>query len=455
MKTVLALDIGTSKICALAYDARHKRVLACHSSANDTDLSHTTSDLHEQDPQGMIQICLGLLKTLLREPEVDPATVVGIGFSGQMHGVLLVNQQLVPMTPFVTWRDRRVVDLESIRVKWGTDSAFPRTGCRLNHGYGAVTLFDWARRGMLPAGCQALTIADYLAACLSGVISTEPTHAASWGLYHLQAEAWYGNLVKTLGIPEEMLPEIKPTACPIGTLRAEMAKALGLSKEVLVCAPVGDNQASILGATQITAQEAVINLGTGGQISLPSGTLISLPGLETRPMPFAGYILVGASLCGGWAYTYLCQFMQAVASQVAGRTMSEMEVFVAMNALSAQATAGSDGLCCDTRFTGTRLEPSRRGSLSGIDGHNLTPAYLCRAVLEGMVRELREMTESVDFSAIRRIVASGNAVRKNPLVCCIIEGIFERPVRMGEEREEAALGAALATAMGLGLVTVK
>jgi sedoheptulokinase len=218
---------------------------------------------------------------------------------------------------------------------------------------------------------------------------------------------------------------------------------------------VGDNQASIIGAAGFADDVIVLNLGTGGQISIPQNEYKCVETLETRPMPFGGFILVGASLCGGWSYTCLQKFIQATVSEFAGIELSDEEVYSRMNAIAAETKEGASGIKVDTRFSGTRLEPNLRGSISDIGMDNFTVANLIRGFVEGMIRELADMVSAAGPKDFTEIIASGNAVRKNPVVSEVIESIFGLPCHISFSREEAALGAAYAAAISLGLVSKK
>jgi len=424
MSVVLVVDIGTSKLCALALSIETVRPVAVRSCPNDADVPGLQPGRHEQDPGRISDNCRRLLKEVAAQA-ADP-DVLGIGFSGQMHGVLLVGGACTPLTNLITWRDRRTLESEGAgsldAALARLDAHAPaRVGCRLNAGYGGATLHWLAADGRIPEGSRALTIADYVAASLSGAASTEPTHAASWGLLDAASGQWDAASVERLSIPASALPEIRPSGTEIGRITPEAAAELSLPEEVRVCAPVGDNQASVIGAAGLATDAAVLNLGTGGQISVPCPDYKFIPPLETRPMPMGGYILVGASLCGGWAYAYLNRFFRDVVKQTAGLDLPEEHVYARMNDLAASAPEGSEGLTADTRFSGTRGDPDIRGGFEGIDRENLTAANFTRAVIEGMVRELADLARRAGLGGLSHIIAGGNAARRNPLVVQVIE----------------------------------
>jgi sedoheptulokinase len=124
-----------------------------------------------------------------------------------------------------------------------------------------------------------------------------------------------------------------------------------------------------------------------------------------------------------------------------------------MNSIAEQTPNGASGISVDTRFSGTRLNPDLRGSISGIAVENFTAANLTRGFIEGMVRELADMASDAGIKNFTRIIASGNAVRRNPVVSEVIESTFGLPCYTSSNREAAALGAAYAAAIGLGLVS--
>ncbi len=204
-KIVLSLDIGTSNLCALALSCDSLGPVAICSKKNDTEIANLATGYHEQDPLRIRDLCLELIQELLSEKNVDENDVVGIGITGQMHGVLMVNSDLQPESNLITWRDQRTLasdkpgSINETGRAWDK-TVHERTGCRLHSGYGGATLQWLEKNGRLPEGAVALTIADYIAGCLTGVFATEATHAASWGIFDLQKNMWDMEAIDRLGI---------------------------------------------------------------------------------------------------------------------------------------------------------------------------------------------------------------------------------------------------------------
>lgn len=446
-KQIIALDIGTTKIAALALRSGPDTPIAICSRQNDSELQGQPRVHHEQDPVRLLCVCLDLLAELLKQPGVNKDSIAAIAITGQMHGVLLTDATNTPLTPLVTWLDRRTLEdgpgfLGALSKKLPADF-FQTAGCSLHHGYGGATLAWWAARKLVPNGARALTISDYVASALCGIAATDVTHAASWGLLNVEIRTWNEPVLNALEIPATLLPEIKPGGAPLGPISPSMATRFGLPASVMVHVPIGDNQASVLGATGIRDDRVVLNLGTGGQISIPRRTPRYLPELETRPMLPAGYLLVGATLCGGLAFALICKFFREVAKTLTGQDISEAKAYLCLDDLAASSQIKADGLCVDTRFAGTRGNPHIRGAITGISLDNFTPANLARAVLEGMVHELARLAHAAGMEGASGLVASGGSMHQNPSLLDMIQRDFRLPCRLSDQTMESALGAAI------------
>lgn len=454
---ILSIDLGTSKLCAAVVDPNTGHALAVRSCANDTEIVGLADDLHEQSPVRTRELCYEIIRQVLGDKAVAGQRIDAVGISGQMHGVLLVDRALRPLSNLITWRDRRTARDgrgsigESLTLL--DDGAEQRTGCKLAVGYGGAAIRWLDRNALLPSDCTALTIAGYIAASMTDVLAIDETHAASWGILDLERNEWDAECVSRLGIREDVLPPIRLSAQPLGELTERCRADLGIESKAVVCSPVGDCQASVIGCTGFSSDTVVVNLGTGGQISVPCSGDALTDELDAWPMPFGGLLQLGAVLCGGWSYAYLRGFLQDTVRELGGVELSDDEMYERMNTLAASAEPGAAGLVVDTRFSGTRKNESIKGSVSGIDTSNLTPANLCLAMLEGLVRELHTIYLSSSSPSAKRLVASGNAVRRNPVLRAVIGRTFDLDCCMSSLPEEATRGAAYAAAVGAGLVS--
>ena len=446
-KYTLGVDIGTTNLCVVLIENASYKVCRVVSKKNDTYIPLNDSSAYEQDAQKIIIFMFELFREMIAVSEVDVSEIEGIAITAQMHGVVLTDEHLELKSPLYTWRDRRSETggaLDRLRRKLPEDYE-SHSGCRLCAGYGGATLawlFENEALSEKFQGCTAMTIADYLAALLTGCVATDYSHAASWGIFDIVNNCWYTDMVASLGIDLDILPDVLPGGSVVGKVLPERAEELNLAEDIKVWVPIGDNQASFYGATKAEQGVAVINLGTSGQITLPSETVCVEKGIETRPLPGGGYIYVGAILCGGWSYAYLASFYKDVLQKLGGIEIDNDLLYARMRKLM------PSGFCTDlevdNRFTGTRDGVGiQKGSIKNISEANLLTENLTYAFLRGIVQELADMVpDSENHSSWDVLRATGNAVRLNPVLLEIIADVFGVETEMAITTEEAASGAA-------------
>jgi sugar (pentulose or hexulose) kinase len=449
---IIGLDIGTTTVTGVAWDDGAGRVLQVARRRNDAALPAAQATRAEEAPRRLLGLSLEVLAELAAGNVPPPS---GIALTGQKHGLLCVDVRGEPLTPLISWQDQRTAEpvaqppgmttLELVRRRLaGLD--WRANGCRLQHGYGAATLFWLLRYGGLPAAAErACTAAGWVAAQFCGAQpATDPTFAASWGIYDLLHGTWNDAFLEALDLPARLLPPLRPAGEALGGLAPAMARAAGLPAGLPVFNAVGDTQASFLGSVPLVEGSVLVNLGTGGQVcwALPTFEPPS-ERVETRPLPESGVLRVGASLCGGAAYAWLNRTLRACLAEF-GLDLDEETVYRRLNALAA-AGAGSGGLRVRTTFLGVRGDPSvEGGAIVGITEGNMTPGALARATLTGLVDELHDLYAGAagPAGAVVRLVAAGGAVEQNPLLLEILGQRFALPVQPAAHREAAAVGAA-------------
>jgi sedoheptulokinase len=468
MKAVVALDIGTTKLCGLALTSAG-RAAAVASREHRAALETSAPGRAEQDPARLLELALDVLR------ELRPAApnLAGLGLTGQMHGMLCVDSAGQPLSNLVTWQDGRC--LEPARhdgPSWLAEMLGrvpPRTweccGCRPASGYLGCTLYWLSRSGGLPRGTTRVTgIHDWIAGQLTGRLPvTDASDAGSSGIFDVANLRWHDEIVQALELPPELLPPVLPAGEVLGPITPEVADATGLAPGVQVCNALGDNQASFLGSVARPDRALLVNLGTGGQISWAIPRFRRSPGMETRYLPLGtgrhAYLLVGASLCGGRAYQWLADtvldWMRALGvTAPPGQTLDRSDVYERLNRLAAEAPQDCGGLRVATTLAGTRSDPGLRGGFLNVGLENFGLGNVSRAILRGIVHELADFHDAAAAQAAARhevVVAAGNAVRKNPLLPRLIAERFGRPVHVPRHTEEAALGAALLAGTSLGV----
>ncbi len=462
MDYLIGLDIGTSKLAAVAWELQQSRLLAVEQTPNVFARSAPV-DSSEQDAEGLVTAAIALLRALTRRVELAQARPLALGVTGQMHGLVLVDSAGQTLSPLIDWRDGRGRHLcrlsghsyiEEFAARLGPQ-ALVASGCYPATGYGGITLLRLLEEKALPLNAQALTMQALLVQRLCGQARLDPSDAAAWGLFDVrQGARWIPDIAEALGLPAAgLLPQVMPTGSRAGDLLAQAARASGLPKGLPVAVALGDNLAAFIGSAPQLADTLLMNLGTGGQMSVPIGAFVRAAGLETRPLLPGSWLLVGASLCGGRAYEILKQFYQRIGQELFGAP-APSDLYEIMNRLADSAADDCGGLIVRPLFAGSRHNPSAKGSLEGLTASNLSPANLTRALIRGMVTELVEFYhQAVGIAGAQAswLVGAGNAVRNIAGVRQELERQLQMPLRLARSGEQAALGAALSGGIAAGV----
>jgi sedoheptulokinase len=440
----VGLDLGTTKIAGLLLETgdanQPARVLRVVSRDHEAALPAAHPWEHLQDAERL----LNLAREALGELGAEAGPADGLCVTGQMHGILYVDAAGNAVSPLATWLDQRAGQPHPAGASFA-EVLSARTGYRVPPGYGAATHFYNLGNGLVPRTAAGLcSVMDFVTIRLAGERRpvTDATVAATFGLYDLAKDRLDPAALRKAGLDDLAWSRVVPAGTRIGATPAK----------TVVFAPVGDNQASFLGSVRDVEHSAQLNVGTGGQISVFARELSLLPvPLEARPFPGGGFLHIGASLCGGKAYALLEEFFRQVCESLGG-ARPEALLYDRMNELAREG-GEERPLEVDTRFQGTRGDSRVTGRIEGITPGNLTPAALVRGFLRGVAGELygyfREITRA-EPSRITAIVGSGNGIRRNPALRAEVARMFALPLLVPRRSEEAALGAALCAAVGLG-----
>lgn len=459
----IGIDIGTTSICGVLYDSLHDKVVKELHGEN----HFLPGAGFKQDPEEIVGISRRLLEELMEsvcpEKRHDPghegsggALIGGIGISAQMHGILYVNREGKAVSPFYTWKN-----------EWGNESyreektyaqyLSEQTGTALHSGYGSVTHFYLQERNMIPEEAAAfVNIGDYFAMKLTGAKTfwADVTIAASFGGFDLKKRQFALSVMQKTGVDVSYYPEV--------TEEKTVGNYLGIP---VFCA-VGDNQTSFLGAVRDKKRSVNVNVGTGSQVSVFSEELYETGKGEVRPFPGGGWLYVGASVNGGKAYERLAVFIEEILDSFDVR-VEQKEVYEVMECLGSKkketdlqvlpALYGErENMRHETVRKSMRKAPVREdgeeetaaatSGIFGLNEENFHISDLVRGFVSGMAGELYELylgfPENLRMGKTD-ITASGNGIRKNPLLKEEIEKIYKLPVVFTDREEEAATGAAM------------
>lgn len=428
MKYIIGIDIGTTSISIAAIN-ESREVIDSITANHDAFIPGDFPESRVQSPERIFEIVIIYLKLLIKKY----GQPLAIGMTGQMHGILYVNSQGQSISPLYTWQDSsgniRINGKSSIEI-------LHENGLKCSSGYGISTHFYLQRSGKIPYDAVKITtISDYIAMKICGndapILSSEM--AAGLGCFDVMRREFMSDALKSAGVDVSFLPKNVKGYSIVGHTEAGVP---------VVCS-MGDNQASFMGSVDKPENTLLLNIGTGSQISFMTPVYVeSNSDIELRPYGNA-YILAVSALCGGRAYAMLEEFYREISGHSCYDLMSRhAEDFLNSHDIS-------QAWDVDTRFQGTRSDPSITGNIRGITADNFCPGAFTIGVICGIIGELHGMYKKISLLTSRRadfIVGSGNALRRNKSMQRIAKKIFGIEVRLSDNGEEAARGAAICAA---------
>ena len=422
---VIGLDIGTTTICGIAVDAQSGNLLRSVTLDNGSFIEGKPFE-KIQSPEMIIEKVTALAAELFAEF----APVCAVGITGQMHGIVYIDENGKAVSPLYTWQDGS----GNQPCDGGTYASVlsETTGYNVASGFGAATCFYHAENGLIPPSAVKLcTIHDYAAMVLTGRKTPliHSSDAASFSLFDIETGCFDKDAIEKAGLDYSLFPDV---TCDFD--------AVGDYNGVPVCVAIGDNQASFIGSVSNMDGCALVNMGTGGQISMLTNLKKAPDNMEIRPLYSGHNILVGCSLCGGRAFAVLADFFNACV-QMAGCEKPD-NIYKFMDAALEAAGESADPLVVSTKLCGTRSDPEVRGCVTNLGIDNFTPAALMNGFLGGMVSEIIEMIEPTGCK-VTSLVGSGNGLRKNRPLRKRFSEALGATMQIPLNREEAAFGAVL------------
>lgn len=435
---VIGLDTGTTTISAVVLDLAADSVLDSRTIPNGSHLGSPNEWEHIQNADSVAERAKSVLDELL---ELHP-DAARIGLTGQMHGMVYTDENGKSVSPLYTWQDQRAgLKREGDDPRSVVERLKEDFGLTASAGFGAATHAWHTENGSVPSQAVSFcTIPDYLGMFLTG--RKRPLQhismAASMGCFDIRKKAFEKEKLSQFGADVSLLPEV-----------TDKFAVLGEYKGIPVTAAAGDNQASFLGSAGLEENTVLLNIGTGGQISVLVPEIVQSRDIECRPLTAGHYLAVGSSLCGGRAYAILERFFRLYAAGPGGEAEPQYDRMIAAALAEMPLADPPEAL---TTFNGSRSDPSLRGSILNLTEDNFTPGNLVYGVLCGICSELHQMFGQVQEKTgltIRSLVGSGNGLRKNGILQRIASEQFGAPLVMSRYVEEAACGAAKSSVMDM------
>jgi xylulokinase len=460
--TLLGIDLGTTGVKAVLFNVEDGEVLS--SAFCSYPLFHPRPGWAEQQPEDWWSATLEAMETCVsggRALGIPAASVRGIGLSGQMHGVVLLDEDGLVLRPAIIWADQRSEEecrqitervgavhlIELVSNPALTGFSLPKLIWIRNH---EPDLFARARTLLLPK--------DYIRYRLTGVLGMEISDAAGTCLLDVVHGRWSEELLSLLDLDPSLLPPVIASDAVAGGLLPDVASLLSLVDGTPVAGGGADNACGAVGSGVVRPGLALVSIGTSGVVLVHSTRPLvdrsgPLPRVHTfnHAQPSAWY-LMGVTQAAGLSLRWLRDNLGL--PEIAVERFSGLDAYDLLDAEAGQAPAGSEGLLFLPYLQGERtphLDASARGGWIGLTASH-TRRHLIRAVLEGVAFSLRYCFTIIQQQGlpIEQVRATGGGARSR-LWRQIISDVLGTPLVTTNSAEGPAFGAAILAGVAAGV----
>lgn len=442
----LGVDISTTGSKALLIDKGGQVV---DSAASPHSLSTPKPLWSEQEPAEWWQAASASIRAVLQKAGTGGESVGAVGLTGQMHGLVLLDEAGLVLRPAILWNDQRTQSqCDEIHRRVGRERFIQITGNVALTGFTAPKIL-WVAENEPQVYARVrhvLLPKDYIRYRLTGEYAMDKADGSGTVLFHLKSRNWSSELLETLGIDPAWMPPTLEGPEITGQVTPEAAATTGLKAGTHVVAGAGDQAAQAVGVGAVETGIVALTLGTSGVVFAstsgariePEGRLHAfchaLPGM----WHFMGVMLSAAGS--------LQWYRDSLAPNISfDDLLREAEAI----------PAGSEGLQFLPYLSGERTpypDPLARGAWIGLTLRH-GRGHMTRAVLEGVAFGLKdcfELIERASLGEVQQVRISGGGAR-SALWQRILASVFETELVTVNTAEGAAFGAALLAAVGLGV----
>ncbi len=435
----IGIDLGTSAVKLLLMDGGGKIV---NIVSREYPLYFPHPGWSEQKPEDWYEQSVLGIRELLRD--VDKSQVAGISFGGQMHGLVILDEDDNIIRPAILWNDGRTTEeTEYLNTVIGREKLSEYTANIAFAGFTAPKILwvknkepeNFARisKIMLPK--------DYIAYKLTGVHCTDVSDASGMLLFDVKKRRWSQEMCDICGISISILPQCYESYEAVGTILPRVAEELGIRASVKVAAGAGDNAAAAVGTGTVGDNMCNISLGTSGTIFISSKHfgVDRYNALHSFAHADGSYHLMGCMLsaasCNKWWMDDILGTKDYAGEQQAIGKLGENHVYFLPYLMGERSPHNN---------------PNARAVFLGMS-MDTTRADMTQAVLEGVAFALRdslEVARSLGISLTRTKICGGGA--KSPLWKKIIANVLNLKVDVLESEEGPSMGGAMLAAVACG-----
>ena len=446
MTYLMGLDISTTGAKALIIDESGAVIAVANTPQ---PISQPKPLWSEQNPADWWAGISASIRSALAQSGLTGDDIAAIGLTGQMHGLVLLDDQGEVLRPSILWNDQRTqaqCDIMTERI--GAERLIELTGNPAVTGFTAPKIL-WVRdneREVYRQARQVLLPKDYIRYKLTGSYATDLAGASGTSLLNVAERAWSAEVLDALEIPAEWLPPVHEGTAVTSTISPAGAAVTGLKVGTPVVGGGGDQAAGAIGMGCVTPETIGVTVGTSGVVFAPLSSYAYEP--QGRLHAFCH------AVPGAWHFMGV-MLSAAGSLQWYKDALAPDLGFDALLAEAADVPAGSEGLFFLPYLTGERTphpDPLARGAFIGLTSRHKR-GHMTRAVLEGVAFGLKDSFTLIDQAGLPEqfeVRISGGGA-KSPIWQQIIADVLNAPLVNINTTEGGAFGAAILASVAAGV----
>lgn len=455
MNCLIGIDIGTSATKTILME-ESGTVLAQATKAY--PMYQPDNGWAEQDPKDWKNAVVDTIKQVVRQSNVAKEDVKGIGLSGQMHGLVMLDEDNRPIRRSIIWCDQRsyeqVDEMQEILPyeKWMEITGNPPIAA-----WTAAKIL-WVKK-YEPENykkCRHILLPkDYVRYALTGVFATDVSDASGMQLLDVKKRCWSDEVLDALEIDKSLLGKVYESQEITGYLRPEIAQECGLTTSVAVVGGSADNAGAAIGSGVVVGGDAFTTIGTSAIVYTALDTYTPIPEgslhLCCSSVPGAWFTMGGPQAAGlsvEWFKENYCHSLKQKAEE-AGKSIYQL-----INEEVGGIALGSERLFYLPFLMGERtphMNPKIRGAFIGLNTLH-TPSHMLRAIMEGITYSLADCNDILGKQGVHvqkmRVCGGGS---KNPVWRQIMADLYECDVVQLCQEEGPAYGVAILAGAGVGI----
>lgn len=455
MSYIIGVDCGTSGTKTVLFDEKGS-VIA--SKTIEYSMYQPKNGYAEQNPADWANAMIDTIKAVMSQSGVKKEDVKGIGISGQMHGLVMLDKNNNVLRNSIIWCDQRTAfEVDEMNRIVGHEKLVEITANPALTGWTAAKIL-WVKNNepeIYEKVAHILLPKDYLRFVLTHEYATEVSDASGMQLLDVPNRCWSDELLSAFEIDKNWLGKVYESCEVTGVLSREMANALGLCEGTIVVGGAGDNAAAAVGTGVVEDGKAFTTIGTSGVVFAHTSNISidKLGRVHTccAAVPDSWHVMgvtQGAGLSLKWFRDNFCMSEKETAN------LMGVDEYYLMDKQAEQVPVGANRLLYLPYLMGERtphLDPDARGVFFGLSAIH-TRRDMLRAVMEGVTYSLRDCIEvfremNVNVSDMTACGGGGSS----PLWRSMLADLYNCSVKTTASKEGPALGAAILASVGAGL----